>query len=102
MKKITILEIGLAGGLYNVFALLFTNLIMQIHNPYLGRFVMTVMQRSSSFSYGLTTGSVLNGGLWVFLAGFIQFGGIAFIFYILSTRNVLTRTFSRWVKSSEK
>jgi hypothetical protein len=102
MNKITIFKIGLAGGLYNLLALLFVSLVGQIHIRAFSRLTMMMMQKYGPFGYNLSFSGILSGCLWALILGFIQFGAIALIFNILSTKNSVTNTVSRWFKSSEK
>jgi hypothetical protein len=102
MNKITIIKIGLAGGIYNLLAVLFVSLIAQMHIRSLGRLTMLMMQKYGPFGYNLTFSGVVSGCLWALILGFIQFGMIALIFNILSTKNVITDTVTRWFRSSKK
>lgn len=102
MNKITIFKIGLAGGLYNLLSVLFISLIGQMHIRAFSRLTMVMMQKYGPFGYNLTFSGMASGCLWALVLGFIQFGAIALIFNILSTKNIVTKTVSRWFRSSEK
>jgi hypothetical protein len=102
MNKITIIKIGLAGGLFNLLTVLFVSLVGQIHIRVFSRMVMLMMQKYGPFGYNLTFSGVISGCFWALILGFIQFGAMALIFNILSTKNPVTNTVSRWFKSSEK
>ncbi len=102
MNKITIFKIGLAGGIYNILSILFVSIIAQAHNRTFSRVVMVTMQKYGPFGFNQTFSGILSGCLWAFIIGFVEFGGIALIFNILSTRNFVTNAFSRWFRSSRK
>ena len=102
MSKNTIIRIGLAGGIFNLSSLLLVSLVAEMHIRSLGRITGLMMQKYGPFGYNLSFNGVLNGCFWALIIGFIQFGAIALIFNILSTRNIITVTASRWLRSSKK
>jgi hypothetical protein len=103
MSKITIFKIGLAGGIYKLLTILFVVSVAHTHIVFFRRMVMITMQNFGAFGFNPNTFSgVLSGCLWGFVAGFIQFGAIALIFNILSTKNIVTKTWSKWFRSSKQ
>jgi len=86
MSKITILKIGLAAGIYNLLSILFLSITAEMHIRSFGRFMMSAMQQYGAYGYNLTFSGIVCGCFWAFVLGFIQFGLIALIFNILSTR----------------
>lgn len=102
MNKITIFKIGLAGGIYKLITVLFAASVAQSHFSFFRRIFMSAMQDFGAFGFNPNSFSgILSGCLWGFIGGFIQFGAIALIFNILSTKNVITNTFSKWFRSSK-
>ncbi len=101
MNKITIFKIGLAGGIYNLLSILIISIVGEMHIRSFNRIMMMAMQKYSAYGYNLTFSGVVSGCFFAFVIGFIEFGAIAFIFNILSTKNVITNTVSRWFKSSK-
>ena len=93
MNKITILKIGLAGGIYNVLALLFVSIFAQTRMAFFGRFVMMTMQKYGPLGYNLSFSGTITGCIWAFLAGLVQFGLIALIFNILVSKNSFSGLF---------
>ncbi len=103
MSKITIFKIGLAGGIYKLLTIIFVVLVAQTHIVFFRRMVMMTMQDLGAFGFNPNTFSgVFSGCLWGFVAGFIQFGAIALIFNVLSTKNVVTTTCAKWFRSSKQ
>lgn len=103
MSRITIFRIGLAGGIYKLLTVLFVVMVSQSHLVFFRRMVMITMQNYGALGFNPNTFSgVMSGFLWGFVAGFIQFGAIALIFNILSTKNVITITVSKWLRSSKQ
>ena len=102
MSKITIFKIGLAGGIYNLLSILFISIVGEMHIKSFGRIMMLTMQKYGAYGYNLTFSGVVSGCLWAFILGFIQFGAIALIFNILSTRNIITNKVSSWFRSSRR
>jgi len=103
MSRITIFKIGLAGGIYKLLTILFVVIVAQTHVGFLRRMVMITMQNYGALGFNPNTFSgILSGCLWGFVVGFIQFGAIALIFNILSTKNVITNTVSKWFRSSKQ
>ena len=108
MKKDTILKIGIAGGLYNVAYLILVVIYSNIHFPIqsMNNFGNMIMSRAIGefipFGFNSLARGIVNGALMGFLMGFIQFAGIAFMFNLVTTKNVVTNTFSKLIKKSEK
>lgn len=102
MSKITIFKIGLAGGIYNLLSILFIGILAQTSVPMFRRFVMMAMRDYGPMGFNRTFSGVINAGFWAFVAGFIQFGLIALIFHILTSKNIITNTASKWFRSSKK
>ena len=97
MKKITILKIGIAGGIYNVLSLLFISISAQTKINFFGKFIMMYLQRYGVIGYNLSILGTLIGCFWVFLGGLFQFGLIALIFDIINSNKSL----SRWFKDRD-
>jgi hypothetical protein len=103
MSKITILKIGLAGGIYKLLTVVFVVIVAQTHFSIFRRMVMMTMQNFGAFGFNPNTFfGILAGFLWAFIAGFIQFGAIAFIFNILVTDNVITKKITKWLRVIKK
>ena len=69
MKKITILEIGIAGGIYNLLAMVLADLIVQSHIQDFGRLFVMIMQRFGGVSCNFSMSGVMSSYFWAFLGG---------------------------------
>ena len=97
MSKLTIFRIGLAGGIYNFLALFVVSMLTKLHVNLFTKFFLVMMQKYGPIGYNLSFEGIMGTCLWVFVAGFIQFGAIALIFNVLVSKRIL----SNWVKESK-